>query len=127
MRLISFAMTKPQILAQTKTVTRRTGWATLRAGTLLQPVDRVMGFRAPQKPKHLGPPIRVVSVRRERLDAITAEDVEREGMPGVSPQEFVSVFCRAMRMRCLPSQIVTRIEFGYLEPRDAGIKEMGTQ
>ncbi|MBI1383022.1 MAG: hypothetical protein GC161_18280 [Planctomycetaceae bacterium] len=57
--------------------------------------------------------IRVVSVRRERLDAIDADDVVREGLPeATTPEAFVQRFCRAMK--CRPDDLVTRIEFEYL-------------
>jgi hypothetical protein len=52
MRNISFQLTQPQILARTKTVTRRLNWTGLKAGTLLQGVDyRPVANRKPcQRP-----------------------------------------------------------------------------
>ena len=58
--------------------------------------------------------IEVVSVRTERLDAITADECLREGFPGISPEQFVAFFCQ--EMRCTPDQEVRRIEFRYIEP-----------
>lgn len=115
MRLISFALTTRQFRARTKTVTRRLGRADLKPGTTLRAVEKAMGFRKGEHPVKLGP-IRVVSVRRERLDAIDQEDCAREGFPELSPGGFVEMFClhgRAKKVR--PETIVTRIEFEYLE------------
>ena len=45
MRNMSFALTKSQIIDQSKDVTRRLGWDFLRVGDLLQPVEKCMGLR----------------------------------------------------------------------------------
>lgn len=109
MRLISFSMTEPAFVAGTKTVTRRLGWAGLTRGARLVAVDKAIGLKAGESPRRLGV-IEVVSVRRERLDAITPEDVVAEGVENVStPESFVAGFCKAMR--CEPDTLVTRIEF----------------
>lgn len=44
MRMMSFALTTPQMLARAKTVTRRVGWATLQPGTVLQAVEKSQGL-----------------------------------------------------------------------------------
>lgn len=116
MRNMSFALTEPQILAQSKTVTRRLGWSTLQPGTMLQPVHKCMGLKPGEKPRKLGGPIRVVSVRRETLDAITDDDVAREGYPGESGKWFVAKFCKAMG--CEDWWTVTRIEFEYVRAEE---------
>ena len=109
MRLISFSMTEAAFVAGTNTVTRRLGWTWLAPGARLMAVDKAMGFKRGERPRHLGV-IEVVSVRRERLDAITPEDVVAEGVENVStPESFVAGFCKAMR--CQPDTLVTRIEF----------------
>ena len=108
MRNISFALTEPQLLNRTKTVTRRVGWRTLEAGTDLQAVRKGMGLKKGQRAHRLGV-IRVTDVRRERLDAITADDCAREGFPELTPTEFVAMFCR--EMSCKPETMVGRIEF----------------
>lgn len=113
MRRISFAITAYAIRNQSKTVTRRKGWGKLRPGDLLQPVDRVMGFKKGERPIFIGGPIRVVSVRREAIDQITQEDCAREGFPKFTPRDFILMFCD--KMGCKPSAIVTRIEFEYTE------------
>lgn len=76
-RLISFAKTADQVKAKQKTVTRREGWEWLEAGTLLKPVDKVMGFEKGESPQPLfddGTLIRVADVRREPLNAIIDHD-----------------------------------------------------
>lgn len=123
MRNISFALTTEQVLARTKTVTRRLGWSGLRAGTLLQPVRKGMGLKAGEKVEKLGAPIRVVDVRRERLARMLREhgygmrECAREGFgrddPKGRPLEFVRFFCDSHR--CLPEDEVTRIEFEYTD------------
>jgi hypothetical protein len=108
MKNISFALTERQFLDGSKLVTRRIGWRTLTAGTLLQAVRKGMGLKKGEKAHKLGV-IRVTNVRRERLDAITADDCAREGFPEMTPVEFVAMFCR--EMGCKPETMVGRIEF----------------
>ena len=115
MRNISFALTTEQIRNRTKTVTRRLGWQTLQPGTLLQPVVKAQGIPKGGHVEKIGGPIRVVSVRRERLSAITNEDVVREGFPGMSDWEFCEFFVEANNLQVYPD--VTRIEFEYVEAR----------
>ena len=64
-RNISFALTTDQFRARTKTVTRRLGWETLKAGDILMGCERCQGLKKGEKIKQLGP-IRVVGVSRER-------------------------------------------------------------
>lgn len=110
-RNISFALTTEQFLNRTKTVTRRRGWKNVKAGDVLMGCEKCMGLRPGGKLNKLGL-IRVVSARREQLDAITDADVVREGFPGCSGYWFVQMFCREMGGDI--NQEVTRIEFEYL-------------
>lgn len=112
--LMSVSLTTPAVRARQKTVTRRMGWLKLKPGQRLQLCEKVMG-RKPGEPLVKICAVEVVSVRRERLDLITEEDVRREGFPGWSPGEFVSFFCRSHK-GCEPGSIVTRIEWRYLDP-----------
>lgn len=109
-RNMSFALTTQQIKDRTKTVTRRKGWARLHAGAIVNACVKCMGLRKGQKPERLGL-IEIVSVRREPLSAIDADDVRREGFD-MTPAEFVDMFCRHMGGD--RNQVVTRIEFKYL-------------
>lgn len=112
MRLISFALTTAAVRRREKTVTRRNGWMFARPGMILQPVVKAQGIPKGGHVEKIGGPIRVVDVRRERLDAITAEDVEREGFDHLTPAGFVEMYRQANGGA--PDQIVTRIEFEYL-------------
>lgn len=117
-RNISFALTTQQFRSRTKDVTRRLGWQFLQPGDGLIGCVRCMGLKKGESPEKLGP-IRVTSVRREPLCRMVdepnygCEEVRREGFPDLSPEEFVAMFCE--HMKCSPTEIVTRIEFEYLE------------
>lgn len=122
---MSFALTTPQMLARTKTVTRRLGWSTLKPGTLLQAVEKSQGLGKGGKVRKLGV-IRVVSVRQEKLLRICDQTSTNarlygrkecifEGFPHLSPEEFLQMFCK--HMGSAPGDVVTRIEFEHV-PED---------
>jgi hypothetical protein len=111
-RMISFALTTAQVRARTKTVTRRAGWLKLKRGDILQAVERAQGLKRGEHVTKLCL-IRVRSVRREPLNAVTKREVEREGFPGMTPSQFVAMFCGSHK-DFWPSTKVTRIEFEYL-------------
>jgi hypothetical protein len=112
---MSFMLTTEQIRNQTKTVTRRLGWKFLKPGDLVQPVVKAMGLKKGEKIEKIGPPIRIVSVRRELLwDILDEPDgASKEGFPQMNQSEFVHMFCS--EMRCDWGTPVTRIEFEYTE------------
>jgi hypothetical protein len=111
-RNISFALTTPQFLAKTKTVTRRFGWWSLKPETVLCGVEKAMGLKKGEAVKKLGL-IEVVSVRSEPLQAITAEDVIKEGFPHWTTNEFIDFLVKHYRIK--PNKIVNRIEFKYMD------------
>lgn len=113
MRNISFSMTTPQVRARTKTVTRRMGWALLMPGDLMQACEKCQGLKTGEKIVPISI-IRVLSVRREPLSAITAEDVVREGFPNMTRDQFIEFFCEGHK-GCKRLSIVTRIEFSYVD------------
>lgn len=129
-RLMSVALTTSQVITRSKTVTRRDGWWEDKNGRrILKPGDRltlcpkVMGFRRGEHPERIAD-VEVLSVRRERLDAITAAEVSAEGFPGRTPAWFIEFFCRSHK-RCTPESVITRIEWRYLhgpatQPRRTG-------
>jgi hypothetical protein len=118
MRNISFSMTTEQFKARTKTVTRRLGWESVKAGDVLMACEKCQGLKKGEKIKPLGK-IRVTDARRENLDYLLSSpaygDAEcgREGFPHLSPAEFIEMFCFANRP-CEPHWRVTRIEYEYL-------------
>lgn len=109
MRLISCALTTQQIRDRIKTVTRRLGWTTLRAGELLCVCEKVMGLQG--KPLVRLAVVKVVGVRREPLHAIDDEDVSREGF-NMPAHEFIEMF--NSNMGGDRYTLVTRIEFRYV-------------
>jgi hypothetical protein len=123
MRNMSFMLTKAQVQARTKTVTRRTGWARLRAGQELRAVQKGMGLKPGERVVPLAT-IRVLSVRPEALSALTDDvdyglaECEREGFgdhPTLRwPSIFVEFFCSSHR-GCTPATVVQRIEFDYVD------------
>lgn len=118
MRMMSFSMTTAQVRSRTKDVTRRAGWRTLSPGTLLLAVEKCMGLKKGERVVPLGV-IRVKSVRQERLDELVAagrdeygaEEMRREGFPGMDPQDFLLRFPADID----PDALVTRIEFEYVD------------
>lgn len=110
-RAMSFSLTTPQYLNQTKTVTRRLGWLKLQPGQICKGVEKAQGLKRGEKLQVLGQHV-VTAVRRERLDRLTKRECVAEGFPHLRPAQFIELFCRANR--CLPEQEVTRIEFEYL-------------
>lgn len=109
---MSFHLTTRQVRDREKTVTRRNGWQRARVGQVVQPVIKCQGIPKGGHVEKIGGPIRIVDVRREPLNAITPEDVHREGFPGRSSKWFVAFYLEANGGA--PDQIVTRIEFEYL-------------
>ncbi len=111
MKNISFSITTEQFKNRTKTVTRRLGWKTLKAGQHLMGCKKCMGLKPSEQIEKLGE-IRVVSVRQEPLHVITKAECVKEGFPEMCAVEFVEMFCR--EMHCEIDTNVTRIEFEYV-------------
>ena len=84
-------MTTRQFLNQSKTVTRRLGWWDLKPGDVLCGVKKGMGLRKGEEKKRLGL-IKVTSVRRERLESVTAVDVTNEGYPKCGRASLLKCF-----------------------------------
>ncbi len=112
-RNMSFAITTQQMIDQTKTVTRRTGWSNLRPGEIICAVEKGMGLKKGEQVKRIGL-IEIVTVAQEELCTITQADVTREGFPTMTPDQFVTMFC--LTHKCQPNQAVTRIEFKHINP-----------
>lgn len=121
-RLMSVALTEGAVRAQRKTVTRRLGWSMLEPGAELDLCRKVMGRRKGDPLVRIAR-VRVIDVRRERLDAITDDDVALEGFGTVGDllaydkgdglaAAFVRFFTE--HMKCEPSTEVTRVQWEYL-------------
>jgi hypothetical protein len=119
MRNMSFALTTDQVLKRTKTVTRRVGWNFLKAGDLIQAVEKGMGLKKGETVKRLAV-LRVKSVTGEwmsdfRSRADAQEECEREGFPLMNPSEFYNFFRTTHPNGGLDDLRVNRIEFEYAD------------
>jgi hypothetical protein len=108
-RRMSFWLTRPQMYARTKTVTRRRAvtWKGIKPGDRIIAIEKGQGLKKGE-PQTVIHDIEVVSVRIERLDAITREDCILEGFPEMEPEDFVAMFPQPA------SSAVKRIEFKHL-------------
>lgn len=127
MRQISFMLTTEAARQKTKDITRRLGWSNVKVGDRLQQVVKSQGLKRGEHVEKIHV-IEVVSKRFERLDSLTVDgrypgrvsytqeeainEIRREGFPGITPEEFVTMFCQ--HNGCSPDVIVNRIEFKYL-------------
>ena len=115
---MSFALTKKQYQARTKTVTRRNGWLKLKAGDTFNGVEKSQGLKRGEHVVIMGTNT-CVSNRREPLRLMTdnleygKQEVIKEGFPEMTPQEFVSFFCSTHK-GVTPETIISRIEFDYI-------------
>ena len=114
-RNISFALTTAQVKARTKRQTRRLGWLNLKPQTRLNACEKCQGLKPGEKIVRLDV-IEVTGVRREPLEAITPADVVAEGFPGMTPAEFVAMFCEHAGID--PETVVTVIDFDYFVTRE---------
>lgn len=116
---MSFALTTRQMRERSKWVTRRTGWANLKPGTLLLAVTKTMGLKRGERAEVLGT-IRVKSVRQEELGALTdygygEGEMVLEGFPGRDPGDFIDWLMRlSPGVSC--QTVVSRIEFEHVVP-----------
>jgi len=116
-RNISFFMTTDQVRNKTKDVTRRLGWSFLKGGEILNACVKCQGLKKGEKIDRICQ-IRVKSVRSEPLDAITDDDVRREGFPNMTTGEFIDFFCDGHKgpngKRISDDHPVNRIEYEYI-------------
>lgn len=111
---MSFGLTQPQYIADTKDVTRRNGWKHIKIGVIHNAVNKVMGFKRGEHPTVFGQFI-PLSSRWEPLRRMIdepeygREEVIREGFPDWTPEQFVAFYCK--HNKCKPETLVNRIEF----------------
>ena len=116
-RLMSVALTEPQVRDRSKTVTRRAGWLMLKPGDRLQLCRKVMG-RKKGEPLVRVANVEVVSVRREPLGEITEPDIRREGFPTWTVEMFVAFFISTHK-GCTAETDVTRIAWKYINEEES--------
>lgn len=114
MKLMSFSRTWPQILARTKTVTRRVGMK-IHPGERRQTVRKMRGLRKGQTVER-GPVIRIVSVTEERLSDFVLrldgrQELTKEGFPGKTVWYLADLLRSISRVGW--DDPVLRIEFRY--------------
>jgi hypothetical protein len=105
---MSFNLTKKQMYARIKDVTRRLGWDFLKAGDIVMACEKCQGLKKGEKIVRIYP-IKIISVTNQPLYYITKEEVKREGFPYMTADEFISMFTK--EMKCHWTQKVNRIEF----------------
>ena len=110
-RNMSFMLTTEQVRNKTKTVTRRLGWWFLKAGDIVNAVEKGQGLKKGEKVKRIYQ-IRILRSGGEELTSIDKEECIKEGFPEMNPEEFVEMFCK--HNKCKPVDCVNRIEFEYL-------------
>lgn len=118
MRNMSFSMTTNQIIAGTKTVTRRFGWWFLLPNDLVRPVRKAMGLKKGEKIEPLRGPLRIVGTIAEPLYHMTDAECVLEGFPEMTAENFVEMLCH--HYRCAQDETVNRIEFEYTEGETYG-------
>jgi len=120
MRHMSFSLTMLQVRTRQKTVTRRFSWWNLQPGDFLLAIEKGQGLKRGERVMMICP-IRIVAVRRERLDEIVrpgsygVREMILEGFPGLDPQDFLFRFVGRAPYPD-PDAIVNRIEFDYSVP-----------
>lgn len=118
MRNMAFSMTTAQVRAGTKTVTRRTGWANLTAGTEFCAIVKGMGLKKGEKIERLAI-LRCITNRPEALAVLIASpaygklEAAREGFPKMTGREFVKFFIEGHKGTDAWTH-VRRIEFEYV-------------
>jgi len=109
---MSFTLTTDQMRNKAKTVTRRDGWWFLKPGDTVNAVEKAMGLKKGEKIKPIGQ-VRIKNISRVKVKDIDHEDLIREGLPDMSPFEFVEFFCKSHK-GCNPDTFINRIEFEHI-------------
>jgi hypothetical protein len=108
MRNMSFMLTTEQMYNETKSVTRRCGWWFLKPGDIVMACEKCQGLKKGEKIKRIYP-IEIISTSSVHLYQITKAECVKEGFPRMTPDEFVLMFCKEMKVT--PYKKVNRIKF----------------
>ena len=114
MRRMSFSLTTEAIILQKKTVTRRQGWAHLKVGQIIQPIEKGMGLKKGEEQQLIGCPIIITSIEVEPIEMIDKDDVVLEGFDDLTQEEFIHMYCKANKVK--PSDDCRVIRFEYTQP-----------
>ncbi len=119
MKRMSFFLTTPQMLARTKTVTRRLK-CRLKVGERFTAIEKGQGLQKGEKQRVLGV-CEVVDISFQPVASIICydngdltrnDDCVREGFPQMIGHQFVDMFCKAMK--CTPADSCYRIQFVFV-------------
>ena len=119
---MSCQLTVDQVLARTKTVTRRhvDSWKSLKPGDRLTLIEKGMGLPKGAKQRILAE-VEVVAVDVVQLYGISDSELAAEGFPDMEHFEFFNMWLDAHNVPTFRSQTealeynVRRIEWRYLE------------
>lgn len=103
--------TQQQMRNRTKTVTRRVGWNNAKVGDRVLAVSKSQGRKRGEQPELFGT-IELTEVSREMLSDMDDEDVDREGFPHFTTDDFIDMFCK--HMRCDSWTVVNRLAFLFV-------------
>lgn len=97
-RRMSCSLTIDQVRARTKTQTRRVvwTWTNLKPGDRLTLIEKGMGLKKGEKQTVLVD-VEIVSNDIVRLRDITQADIDAEGFPHLTPDEFVTFWIDSHR------------------------------
>lgn len=121
---MSYFLTTKQFINHEKDVTRRLGWANLKANDNYTAVKKSQGLKLGEKIQKLGECICISNtpepvdeiIRRPYRNGSKRSEMAREGFPEMTAEQFVEFFCTHMKVT--PETTVNRIEFmqlGFVE------------
>lgn len=119
---MSVSMTLDAVRSRTKTVTRRhvDTWQNLKVGERLTLIEKGMGLPKGAKQVPVAE-VQIVHVCTEPIAAIDQADCRREGLPDMTPTEFVAFWLKGHGYKATENPYTTkcrRIEWRYLDAED---------
>lgn len=133
MSFMSYTITTQQFIDNLKDLTRRLGWGNLKAGDKYTAVEKVRGLKRGDHVKVLGECMCISNtkepldeiIRRPYRDGNTRSEMEREGFPQMTAEQFVTFFCDHMKVT--PDTTVNRIAFKKVSstiPKRTNLKQL---